>query len=340
MTVKVDLAIVGAGSLAGEALVELMQERDFPVGNLFLLDAEDGVGKKVEYNGKYYSIADVSKFDFSQAALCIFCSTPETAEEYIPQALSAACRVVDGSGYSARDEHVPMLLPGVNDEMLGDISSYPILACPSAISAILWTALKPLYDAAGISQLSVTTFEAVTDLGKEASEDLASQTVSLLNMREVTSECFTKQLAFNVLPQVGELQANGYSDAEQTLMEESHKLLSNEDIVIVPTAVRVPVFFGHSLAVHLETRQTLSLAEVESLLQAGNGTEITDREEKSEYPTAVTDAKDQDLVYIGRVRQHPAQKNCISLWLVADNIRRGAALTLLQVTEILVKGSN
>jgi aspartate-semialdehyde dehydrogenase len=338
MVDKVDVAIVGAAGLVGEAVVELMAERDFPVGTLFLLDSGESVGNKQEYNGKYYSIGDVADFDFSQSRLVIFCSDEDTAAEYIPRATQAGCVVVDDSGYAARDEQVPLVLPGVNDQELGDLSLYPVLACPDPITAILWTVMKPLYDVVGMSQLNVSTYEAVTGLGKEAMEELANQTVSLLNMREIEMKHFPKQIAFNAIPQVGMIRDDGYSDTEHKLRAETHKLLADEHLFIVPTAVRVPVFFGSSLAVHLETGQDLSAAQAMELLQGRNGIEITDQEEKGEYPTAVTDAKDQDSVFVGRIRQHPTNKKSLSMWIVADNIRRGAALTSLQVAEILVKG--
>jgi aspartate-semialdehyde dehydrogenase len=338
MSHEVDLAIVGAAGLEGEALVELLSEREFPVGALYLLDSGEGVGNKREYNGKYYPITDVADFDFSQARLVIICSDKALAAAIIPQATQAGCVVVDGSSYAARDEQVPLILPGVNDLEVGDLSLYPVIACPSPITSILWLVLKPIYDAVGISQLNVSTYEAVTGMGKGAMEELATQTVSLLNMREVETHHFPRQMAFNTLPEVGHLQLDGYSEGESQLIAESQKLMADDQMVVVPTAVRVPVFFGHSLAVHLETQHALSATGAVGLLQGITGIEITDQEETAEYPTAVTDAKDQDSVFVGRIRQHPTHKNSLSLWIVADNIRRGTALTSLQVAEILVKG--
>jgi aspartate-semialdehyde dehydrogenase len=337
MTKTIDLALVGATTPVGEAIIALLEARKVAIGKLFPLAEQNTTGHKVGFRGKYLTVRDVAGFDFSQVQAALFAVMPETAEEFVPKAAAAGCVCVDLSGRFERDDDVPLVMPEVNPAAIADYSQRNIIASPSSAAVLLWTALKPIYDAVGIERINVVTLQAVSDGGKPAIDELAAQTVALLNMREAHNEIYPKRIAFNALPQIGAYEANGYTQGEMKLLWESQKLLADSTIVVNATAVCVPVFHGHSLAVHLETAAKIDVRQARVILEAAPGVTVVDSPEPGGYPTAVSEAAGSDEVFVGRIREDISHPNGLDLWVVADNIRRGAALNGVRIVEILVK---
>ena len=333
-TKSFDVAIVGVDSLLGEALVALLEERQFPIGKLFPLADEDSAGNKVQLNGKFYTAGDIAAFDFSQAQLAFFVAGTHVAAEFAPKAAAAGCVVIDNSECFRLDDEVPLVIPEVNPEELADYRLRNIIASPAADATQMLIALKPIVDAVGVERVNVVTFQAVSEQGKPAVDELASQTVALLNMQTVTHKVFPEQIAFNVLAQTSALEDNGYSRDEMNLLRESQKILSHSAMMINPTTVQVPVFFGHGQVLHIETRNKLTAREAVDLLDSSPGLEVM---RGVDAPNPVSDAAGQDGIYVGRLRDDVSRPNGLNLWLVADNVRRDEAKNSVQIAEILVK---
>ena len=334
MIKEVDIAIIGATTSVGETLLEILEERKFPVGQIFLLDSEASSGARLEFSGYALKIGDIASFDFSRVQLAFFVSTEEISKEYAEKAASEGCMVIDRTPAFRNDKDVPLIIPEVNEATLEGIGKGKIVSSPSCNSIQMLMALKPIYDAVGIKRINISTYQSVSGLGKSASEELASQTAALLNFRDVKCKTFPKQIAFNVLPQVGDLLDNGYTDEEMKLVHETQKVLNDDSIMVNATAVRVPVFIGHAASINIETKEKISASKVNELLSQARGIELTNQ---SEWPTPVTEAAGKDLVYVGRVREDISSENAINLWVVADNMRKGGATNAVQIAEILVK---
>ena len=334
MIKEVDIAIIGATTSVGETLLEILEERKFPVGQIFLLDSEASSGARLEFSGYALKIGDIASFDFSRVQLAFFVSTEEISKEYAEKASSEGCMVIDRTPAFRNNKNVPLIIPEVNKNELENIGKGKIVSSPSCNSIQMLLALKPIHDAVGIKRINVSTYQSVSGSGKSAAEELASQTAALLNFRDVKCKTFQKQIAFNVLPQVGELLDNGYTDEEMKLVHETQKILNDDSIRVNATAVRVPVFIGHAASIHIETKEKISAATVKELLLETSGIELT---QQSEWPTPVTEAAGNDSVYVGRVREDISTGNGINLWVVTDNMRKGGATNAVQIAEILVK---
>ena len=334
MIKEVDIAIIGATTSVGETLLEILEERKFPVGQIYLLDSEASSGARLEFSGYALKIGDVASFDFSRVQLAFFVSTAAMSKEFAEKATAEGCIVIDRTPAFRNDKDVPLIIPEVNEDALEDINKRKIVSSPSCNSIQMLLALKPIHDAVGIKRINVSTYQSVSGSGKSAAEELASQTAALLNFRDVKCKTYPKQIAFNVLPQVGELLDNGYTDEEMKLVHETQKVLNDDSILVNATAVRVPVFIGHAASVLVETNKKISVAKVNELLQQAAGIEILN---KTEWPTPVTEAAGNDSVHVGRVREDISSENGINLWLVTDNMRKGAATNAVQIAEILVK---
>jgi aspartate-semialdehyde dehydrogenase len=337
MVENIDIAVVGATDAVGEAIISLLEAREVPVGTLFPLVEQDAAGHKVEFKGKYLTAQTLEEFDFSRVNIALFAVDAPLAQEYVPKAAAAGCVAIDFSGCFAGEEDVPLVVPEVNPLAIGQGCERGIIASPGSVSVMLWVALKPLHDAVGISRLNLVSLQAVSGDGKAAVDELAAQTVALLNMRQVQNAIYPKQIAFNILPQINGLEDNGYSREEMKLLWESQKLLSDSAMVINATAVTVPVFHGHSLIVHLETETKMTALQARDLLQRTPGVAVMDSPELGDYPTAVTEAAGNDKVFVGRIREDISHPGGLDIWIVADNIRRGMALNGVQIVEILVK---
>ncbi len=337
MTKKFDVAVVGATGVVGEALFELLARRKFPLGKVYALASERSVGKTVDFGNRTLKVEDLATFDFSKVQIGLFSAGASVSDVYAPKAAAAGCVVVDNTSRFRYDDEIPLVVPEVNPEKIADYKKTGIIANPNCSTIQMVVALKPIYDAAGITRINVATYQAVSGAGKSAVEELARQSAKLLNGQPMELQGDAKQIAFNAVPHIDEFQDNRYTKEEMKMVWETQKIMGDDTIAVNPTAVRIPVFFGHSEAVNVETKRKISAGEVAELMRNSPGVELLDGIETGQYPTAVTDASGNDPVYVGRVREDISYPNGINLWIVADNIRKGAALNSVQIAEILAK---
>ncbi|AMK77588.1 MULTISPECIES: aspartate-semialdehyde dehydrogenase [Methylomonas] len=337
MSKTYDVAVVGATGAVGETMISILEERNFPVGKVYALASERSAGKRIPFKGGSLVVEDLATFDFSKVQIGLFSPGASVSAEYAPKAAAAGCVVIDNTSQFRYDDDIPLVVPEVNPEKVADYKNRGIIANPNCSTIQMLVALKPIYDAAGISRINVATYQAVSGTGKEAIEELATQTANLLNAKPVTANVYPKQIAFNVLPQIDVFMDNGYTKEEMKMVWETRKILGDADILVNPTAVRVPVFFGHSEAVHIETKQKISAERVRELLASAPGVTLLDERENGGYPTAVTESSGNDDVFVGRIREDISHPTGIDLWVVSDNVRKGAALNSVQIAEVLVK---
>lgn len=329
------IAVVGATGLVGTTLLALLAERQFPVSNLYLLASEQSAGQKIHFAGRDYLIQDLVEFDFSQTKFAFFCVDKELAAKYAPLAAAAGNIVIDKSYYFRNDADVPLIVPEVN---LADLSHYQkknIIACPNCNTIPVAVALKPIYDAVGIERINIATYQSVSGTGKNAIHELTEQTKQLLNNQPIQPKVYQQQIAFNVLPHIDDFQENGYTREEMKIVWEMRKIFNDNNLAINPTAVRVPVYCGHAASIHLETKEKITTAQAEKLFLQAPGVELMTG--KYPYPTPVKDAAGKDPVYVGRIREDISHPRGLNLWVVADNLRKGAALNSTQIAETLIK---
>ena len=332
-----DVAVVGATGAVGEVMLDILAQRDFPVGQVYPLASERSAGSRVTFKGKQLTVQNLAEFDFSRTPVGLFSAGASVSEIYAPKAAQAGCVVIDNTSQFRYDADIPLVVPEVNPDRIADYKNRGIIANPNCSTIQMLVALKPIYDAVGIERINVCTYQAVSGTGKEAIEELAQQTANLLNAKPIEKRVYPKQIAFNVLPHIDVFQDNGYTKEEMKMVWETRKILGNDAIQVNPTAVRVPVFFGHSEAVHIETRDKMTAAECRDLLAKAPGVVVLDEHKDGGYPTAVTEGANNDPVYVGRIREDISHPRGLDLWVVADNVRKGAALNSIQIAEILVK---
>jgi aspartate-semialdehyde dehydrogenase len=331
-----DVAVVGATGAVGETMISILEERNFPVRNLYPLASSRSAGKTVMFNGSAVKVTELAEFDFSQAQIGLFSAGGSLSAEFAPRAGEAGCVVVDNTSHFRRDEEIPLIIPEVNIEALAGYTRRNIVANPNCSTIQMLVALKPIYDAVGIERINVATYQAVSGTGKEAIEELAGQTARLLNGQEAQCEVYPKQIAFNALPHIDTFQDNGYTREEMKMVWETRKIFGDESIQVNPTCVRVPVFFGHSEAVHIETVDKITAEEARALLERAPGIQVMDERTDGGYPTAVGDSAGTDPVYVGRIREDISHPRGLDMWIVADNVRKGAALNSVQIAESLI----
>lgn len=332
-----NVAVVGATGAVGEAMLEILEQRQFPVGELYVLASERSAGKRVNFRGKQHVVQDLAGFDFSQAQIALFSAGGGVSQEYAPIAAEAGCVVIDNTSQFRRDPDIPLIVPEVNPHAAVDFHARGIIANPNCSTIQMLVALKPLHDAAGITRINVATYQAVSGTGKSAIEELAGQTARLLNGQPAESKVYPRQIAFNALPQIDTFQDNGYTREEMKMVWETQKIFEDDSIAVNPTCVRVPVFHGHSEAVHIETRDKLTAAQARSLLEAAPGVTVIDEREDGGYATPVTDGAGKDAVFVSRIREDISHERGLNLWIVSDNLRKGAALNSVQIAELLLR---
>ena len=337
MTKEFDVAVVGATGAVGETMISILEQRDFPVRKLYPLASSRSAGSRIEFKGRQITVGDLDAFDFSQVQIGLFSAGGSVSEKYAPRAAAAGCIVIDNTAHFRYDDDVPLVIPEVNPGAVAAYGQRNIIANPNCSTIQMLVALKPIYDAVGIERINVCTYQAVSGTGKEAIEELAAQTAALLNAKPIEVKVYPKQIAFNVLPQIDVFQDNGYTKEEMKMVWETKKIFEDDAILVNPTAVRVPVFYGHSEAVHIETRDKISVEDAQSLLDKAPGVELLDVREPGGYPTAVTESAGKDPVFVGRIREDISHPRGLNLWVVADNVRKGAALNSVQIAEILIK---
>lgn len=337
MSTTYDVAVLGATGAVGETMLSILAERQFPVGTVHALASSRSAGKQVPFGDTTLTVQDVERFDWSKARIGLFSAGASVSAIHAPKAAAAGCVVIDNTSCFRYEDDIPLVVPEVNPEKIADYTARGIIANPNCSTIQMVVALKPIYDAAGIRRINVCTYQAVSGTGKKAIDELAAQTAQLLNGRPATTEVYPKQIAFNVLPHIDAFLDNGYTKEEMKMVWETRKILGDPDIQVNPTTVRVPVFYGHSESVHIETRRKISAEEARSLLADAPGVAVIDERKPGGYPTAVTDAAGRDAVYVGRIREDISHPLGLDLWVVSDNIRKGAALNSVQIAEVLVE---
>jgi len=337
MSKTYDVAVVGATGAVGETMLSILAERNFPVGKVYALASSRSAGKRVEFGGNMITVEDLETFDFSKVQIGLFSAGGSVSRVHAPRAAEAGCVVIDNTSEFRYDDEIPLVVPEVNPHAIGRYKDHGIIANPNCSTIQMLVALKPIYDAVGIERINVATYQAVSGTGKEAIEELASQTAALLNGREVSCSVYPKQIAFNCLPHIDVFQDNGYTKEEMKMVWETRKIMEDESIQVNPTAVRVPVFYGHSEAVHIETRDKISAEQARELLEQAPGVQVMDERGDGGYPTAVTEGAGHDATWVGRIREDISHPKGLDLWVVSDNVRKGAALNSVQIAEILIK---
>ena len=331
------VAVVGATGLVGEAMLACLGERKFPVAELHLLASERSAGTRIGFGGRKHTVTDLAAFDFDGVDIALFSAGGSVSKEHAPRAAAAGAMVIDNTSCFRYDDDVPLIVPEVNPQAFEQAFARNIIANPNCSTIQMVVALNPIRNAVGITRINVATYQSISGAGRRMVDELARQTAQLMNGRPLGKTLTARQLAFNVLPQIDVFEDNGYTREEMKMSWETKKIFADPDIGVNATAVRVPVFFGHSEAVHIETRDKITAREARRLLRAAPGVEVLDRRVPGGYPTAVTEASGADAVWVGRIREDISHPRGLSLWVVADNIRKGAALNSVQIAETFVK---
>jgi aspartate-semialdehyde dehydrogenase len=332
-----DIAVVGATGAVGECMLDILHRRKFPFGKVYALASERSAGTTVSFGRQELLVENLADFDFRKVQIGLFSPGASVSAVYAPKAGEAGCVVIDNTSQFRYDDDIPLVVPEVNPGALAAYRNRNIIANPNCSTIQMLVALKPIYDAVGIERINVATYQAVSGTGKEAIEELATQTASLLNGRPVELKVYPRQIAFNVIPQIDSFQDNGYTKEEMKMVWETRKIMGDERIQVNPTCVRVPVFYGHSEAVHIETRDKITAEQARRLLEAAPGVTVLDEHKPGGYPTPVGDASGEDPVFVGRIREDISHPRGLDLWVVSDNLRKGAALNSIQIAEALIR---
>ncbi len=336
MTKQYDVCILGATGVVGEAMLSILEQRIFPVRKLYPLASSRSAGSTVTFRNQEITVLDVDGFDFSQTQIGLFSAGASVSEKYAPIAAAAGCVVIDNTSQFRYDADIPLVVPEVNPHAIAQYKNRGIIANPNCSTIQMLVALKPIYDAVGITRINVATYQAVSGTGKEAVEELAAQTRALFSQQNVVTEVYPKRIAFNVLPQIDMFMDNGYTKEEMKMVWETRKILEDDSVMVNPTAVRVPVFYGHSEAVHIETKRKISAVDARALLEKAPGVKVMDKREPGGYPTPI-EAEGQDATMVGRIREDISHPNGLNMWVVSDNVRKGAAFNSVQIAEILIE---
>ena len=336
MSKKYAVAVVGATGLVGEAMRQVLEERNFPVGRFVPLASARSVGRSVSFRGVEHAVEALDDFDFKGIDIALFSAGASVSAEAAPRAAAAGAVVIDNTSQFRYDDDIPLVVPECNAERVADYRNRGIIANPNCSTIQLVVALKPIHDAAGIERVNVATYQAVSGAGRSAMEALTVGARAWLDGAEVPAPGPEKPVAFNVVPKIDRLMDSGYTKEEMKMFWETRKILEDPNIMVNATCVRVPVYYGHSEAVHVETRTKVTVPQAQKLLNSAPGVTVIDSEEPGAYPTAATDAAHRDAVYVGRIREDMTHPRGLNLWVVADNVRKGAALNSVQIAEILV----
>lgn len=334
---KLNIAIVGVTGAVGETLITVLSERKFPIAKLYPLASARSVDKWVMFNNEKLAVIDLATFDFKGVDIAFFSAGGEVSKQYAPIAAAAGCIVIDNTSCFRYDEDIPLVVPEVNPQRIADYKNRGIIANPNCSTIQMVVALKPLHDAVGITRINVATYQAVSGTGRKAISELIHQVGELLNGRPIKPVVYPQQIAFNVIPHIDVFEENGYTREEMKMVRETRKILEDNNIMVNPTTVRVPVLYGHSEAIHLELKSPLSATDARTLLKKAPGVKVVDDLDKLKYPTPLQHAVGHDDVFVGRIRQDISHPCGLNLWVVADNIRKGAATNSIQIAEILQK---
>ena len=337
MSNMMDVAVVGATGAVGEAMIAILEQRNFPVRNLYPLASERSAGTQVRFRGRSETVGVLEEFDFSKAQLGLFSAGAGVSAVHGPRAAAAGCLVIDNSSQFRYDDDVPLVVPEVNPDAVAGFRARNIIANPNCSTIQMVVALKPIYDAVGIERINVATYQSVSGTGRDAIEELATQTAALLSGKPAECNVYAQPIAFNALPHIDVFMDNGYTKEEMKMVWETQKIMGDDSIRVNATCVRIPVFYGHSEAVHVETREKIGADDARRLLAAAPGVVVLDSREEARYPSAASDSAGEDPVFVGRIREDISHPRGLDLWVVSDNVRKGAALNAIQIAETLVK---
>ena len=335
---KYNVAVVGATGMVGRTMLSILEERNFPVDKVYALASSRSVGTRIPFKDSELVVGDLETFDFNLAEIGLFSPGASVSAIYAPKAVDAGCVVIDNTSKFRYEDDIPLVVSEVNPHAIGDYKNRGIIANPNCSTIQMLVALKPIYDAVGIERINVCTYQAVSGTGQAAVDELNSQITSIVRANNplVSSTVYPKQIACNVLPHIDAFQDNGYTKEEMKMVWETQKIFEDDSILVNPTAVRVPVYNGHSEAVHIETKEKIDAGTARKLLEEMPGVTVLDSHEDGGYPTAI-EAADKDPVFVGRIRGDISHPRGLNMWIVADNLRKGAALNSIQIAEILVK---
>ncbi len=331
-----NVAVVGATGAVGNEMVKILEERNFPVAKLLLLASERSLGKSLEYKGQSLPVEVLKEDSFTDVRIGLFSAGGNVSEKYAPLAARAGCVVVDNTSAFRMAPDIPLVVPEVNPEAIAQYKQRGIIANPNCSTVQMVVALKPIHDAVRIKRIVVSTYQAVSGTGKKAIEELSNQTRALLGMREPAVKVYPHRIAFNCLPQIDVFLDNGYTKEEMKMVNETKKIMKDDSIAVTATTVRVPVFYAHSESINIETEKKITAAEVRELLAKAPGVKIVDDPKNLVYPLAI-DAVGRDETFVGRIREDESITYGINMWVVSDNLRKGAALNAVQIAEILVR---
>jgi aspartate-semialdehyde dehydrogenase len=331
-----DIAVVGATGLVGETMIQILQERDFPVGKLYPLASHRSAGRRIDFRDEPHTVEVLEDFDFAKVQLAFFSAGGSVSAAHVPRATAAGAVVIDNTSQFRYDDDVPLVVPECNAARIAEYTNRGIIANPNCSTIQMVVALGPIHAAVGIERINVATYQATSGAGRSAMEALTDQTRAHLDGAQATVNGEEKPVAFNAVPKISDFTDTGYTQEEMKLVWETRKILEEPELMVNPTCVRIPVYFGHSEALHIETRTKVTVLEVQTLLNSAPGIVLLDGQEPGEYPTALTDAAHRDAVYVGRIREDLSHPRGLNLWVVADNVRKGAALNSVQIAEILV----
>jgi aspartate-semialdehyde dehydrogenase len=329
-----DIAVVGATGAVGRVMLSILEERKFPIGKLVPLASSRSAGKQVEFNGRKITVEELKADSFAGLDIALFSAGGSVSLEFCPIAAQAGCVVIDNSSAFRMEKGIPLVVPEINPHAMGDNPG--IIANPNCSTIQMVMVLKPIHDRYQIKRVVVSTYQSVSGTGQSAIEELKAQTGQVLKEQPATKEVYPHQIAFNCLPHIDTFLDSGYTKEEMKMVNETRKILEDDAIQVSPTTVRVPVFYAHSEAVNVETEQTIDLKELRKILSEAPGIRVIDAPQKTEYPLAV-DAAGRDEVMVGRIRADLDNPRAVNLWIVADNLRKGAALNAIQIAEVLIR---
>ncbi|NOS35720.1 MAG: aspartate-semialdehyde dehydrogenase [Deltaproteobacteria bacterium] len=331
-----NIAVVGATGVVGKEILAILEERKFPVDKIRLLASERSAGSFMEFCGKEERVHLLEEESFEGIDIGLFSPGASVSKVYAPIAAEAGCVVIDNTSYFRMEPDIPLVVPEVNPEAIGDYRERNIIANPNCSTIQLVVALKPLHDRAVIKRIVVSTYQAVSGAGREAMDELSGQVRALFSMKKVETKVFPAQIAFNCLPQIDTFLENGYTKEEMKMVNETRKILGDSTIGVTATTVRVPIFISHAESVNIETEQKISAEEVREILSKAPGVEVLDDPAEGIYPLPIN-ASGEDAVFVGRIREDESIARGINMWIVADNLRKGAALNAVQIAEVLIK---
>ena len=336
MAKEYHVAVAGATGAVGNEMIQILEEQEFPVASLKLLASSRSMGKTLDFRGESLHVEELREDSFEGVDIALFSAGAGPSKKFSPAAAESGCVVIDNSSGWRMDPEVPLVVPEVNPHAVADYRNKGIIANPNCSTIQMVVVLKPIYDAVGIERVVVSTYQAVSGTGKNAMDELTEQTRNLLTFQEVTPEVYPHRIAFNCFPHIGSFLENGYTEEEMKMVHETHKIMEDHNIRVSATTVRIPVFYGHSEAVNIQTGRKFSAKEARVLLFQAPGVRVMDNPDQRIYPMPSEAAGINDTL-VGRIREDISNENGLDLWIVADNIRKGAALNTVQIAELLVK---